>query len=138
MILIRRWTWATRLVVLVVGVALFSAVCGMPSRTAGAVIHGAKTSDEAARMRSTGEESPPLTLAGWRPSMGYVASTADDDTTEVDFPIEEELKREHLYRDIAIFLVLSAFVGYFIVKVFLEGDTDEPPPPKKGKQIPGS
>lgn len=49
---------------------------------------------------------------------------------------EEEEEGKHLYRDIGIFLIVSAFVGYFIVKVFLEGETEETPPDDGGKGIP--
>ena len=63
-------------------------------------------------------------------------ATSQPDTTEFEFPEDE---RKHLTRDITVFVIASAFVAYFIIKVFLEGDTDdETEPTKPGKPIPGT
>lgn len=122
--------------------AFLSAVCAPPPPAAGAALRGAKSSREAAGAAVVGEEPGGAARALWRPTADFFAAAADVDTTDTDFPadlpVEEELKNEHLYRDIGVFVVVSAFVGYFLVKVFLQGDTDEPPPPKGGKEIPGS
>jgi hypothetical protein len=97
---------------------------------------GARTSDEAARRVESDGEPEGFTLSGWVRATGLVAAGGVADTTETEFPEDDEEGREHLVRDIGIFLVVSAFVGYFIVKVFLEGDTEEPPPTGGGKVIP--
>ena len=60
-------------------------------------------------------------------------SYSQPDTTTFEFPEEE---REHLIRDISIFLIASVFIAFFIVKVFIEDDdevVEEGPP---GKDIP--
>lgn len=49
---------------------------------------------------------------------------------------ESEKEEKHLARDIAVFVIVSAFVGYFIAKVFIEGEKEEPPPENGGKHIP--
>jgi hypothetical protein len=134
--LINRCRWATRVFVSGLAAVFACATCGVRPVSVGAALRGAPTSAAAARPAIADRDSLPRTLASWRPESGFGATAASGDTTEVDFPEELE-KREHLYRDIGIFLLVSAFVGYFIVKVFLEGDTDEPPPKKNGKDIPG-
>ena len=55
---------------------------------------------------------------------GALAYASEPDSTEegLEFPEDEG---SHLARDITVFVIVSAFVGYFIIKVFLEGDTDE-------------
>jgi hypothetical protein len=129
-------TWSRRVLVTSLCVSLLSATCGIRRPAAGAPMEGARTSDEAARSPDTGSQAS--ALAAWLPTADFLASSAVNDTTEVDFPLDAEEEGKHLYRDIGIFLVVSAFVGYFIVKAFLQGDTEEEPPPKKGKDIPSS
>lgn len=58
----------------------------------------------------------------------------DVDTTTVPYDFEEE--ERHLAREITVFVIVSAFVAYFIVKVFFEKDEEPEPPPKQGKQVP--
>lgn len=135
---LRRPNPISRTLVTALALAFAVTTCGAQPSSDPGELRGARTSDEAARSRSADQDSVPLSLAGWRPAPGFAASTASSDTTEVELPPEVEVQRsEHLYRDIAMFVVISAFVGYFIVKVFLEDDTDEPPPAKNGKDIPG-
>jgi hypothetical protein len=55
-------------------------------------------------------------------AMGFAAEP-DSTEDEFDFPDEE---KNHLARDITVFVIASAFVAFFIIKVFLEGDTDTP------------
>jgi len=55
-------------------------------------------------------------------AMSY--ALAQTDTTEGGFEFPEE-EKSHLVRDVIIFVVVSAFVAYFVIKVFLEGDTDD-------------
>jgi hypothetical protein len=82
---------------------------------------GKKTADEAAAPNNSDgvDDSSPVPLR-YAATMGH--TFAEPDTTEFEFPEEEE---SHLARDITVFLIASAFVGYFIIKVFLEGDTEE-------------
>ncbi len=61
-------------------------------------------------------------------------SSQPDTTQPFEFPGEEN---KHLYRDITIWIIVSAFVAFFIIKVFLEGDTDLPDEEGGGKTIPG-
>jgi hypothetical protein len=59
----------------------------------------------------------------------------EPDTTEFEFPEEE---KKHLVRDVTIFVIASVFVAYFVIKVFLEGDTEEEDTPGNGgKDVPG-
>lgn len=59
---------------------------------------------------------------------------AISDTTGYEFPEEEET--EHVWRDVVLWSVVAGFVAFFVIKVFLEGDTEEPEPEKPGKEIP--
>ena len=68
-------------------------------------------------------------------AMSY--ALAQPDTTEGGFEFPEE-EKSHLWRDVAIFVIVSAFVAYFVIKVFLEGDTDEETGEEGGKPIPES
>lgn len=56
-----------------------------------------------------------------------------DSTTTFEFPEEEN---EHLHRDILIFVIASAFVAFFIVKVFIEEDEEPQDEGGGGKDIP--
>lgn len=107
--------------------------CAVP-RPAAALPAGARTPGEA--VQAAKAPSAFTTLASWRPTSEFLASAAD--TSAVDFPGDAQPEGTHLYRDVGIFVIVSAFVGYFIVKVFLEKDKQETPAPKTGKQIPGS
>jgi hypothetical protein len=84
-------------------------------------VAGKRTADEAASFR---DDAPGVTDVV--PSLKYAAplsnSFAQTDTTEFEFPEKEET---HLARDITIFVIASAFIAYFIIKVFLEGDKEE-------------
>jgi len=55
-------------------------------------------------------------------AMSY--ALAQPDTTETGFEFPEEDK-DHLVCDVILFVVVAAFVAYFVIKVFLEGDTDD-------------
>lgn len=67
---------------------------------------------------------------------GLHASAQPDTVPPAGGYFEEEEEGKNLYRDIGVFLIVSAFVGYFIIKVFLEGETEEPPPDDGGKEVP--
>jgi hypothetical protein len=63
-------------------------------------------------------------------------SYAAFDTTGYDFPEEEEEKR-NIVKEVAIWVGVAAFVAFFVIKVFLEGDTDETPTDDGGgKDVP--
>jgi len=96
---------------------------------------GKKTADEAASMFSQAT-TPTDSAQSLRYAVPTTGGYAQADSTEFEFP---EDKKKHLYRDIAVFLIISVAVAYFVIKVFLEGDTGEedgddggsgkPPPP---------
>ncbi|MFH1755228.1 MAG: hypothetical protein ABIA59_05945, partial [Candidatus Latescibacterota bacterium] len=48
-----------------------------------------------------------------------------------------EDEERNLLKEITVWVIGAAFVSYFIIKVFLEGDTNEPDPDGSGKKIPG-
>lgn len=108
------------------------------SRAAGGLGPGARTSDEAGAPDLGAGPEGGARLAGWSPSPAFFSGGAAADTTELEFPEEEDESHKHLVRDVGIFIVVSAFLAYFLVKVFLEGEEEEPPPEDNGKQIPGS
>jgi hypothetical protein len=89
---------------------------------------GEKNSDEAAggaNLRPT--PSPMLrNLSG---------SYFQPDSTETSLFEEEE--ERNLIKEITVWVIGAAFVGYFIVKVFLEGDEEEPEEEEPRKEIPG-
>ena len=95
--------------------------------TAGELPQGSGSADEAA--------APRLPAKGHVYGVGGYAF-AYSDTTEYEFPEEEG---KHLYRDIAVFVVVTVFLAFFIIKVFIE--EDEPPEEDGGgggKPIPTS
>jgi len=80
--------------------------------------------------RSSAEEAA-------RPNFGS-ASYARSDTTGYEFPDEEQSNTKKLIKDVAVWVVVAGFVAYFMIEVFLRGDTDQTPAPKQGKDIPPS
>ncbi len=58
----------------------------------------------------------------------------EPDTTGFEFPEEE---KKHLVRDVTIFVIASVFVAFFVIKVFLEGDTEGETTTNGGKDVPG-
>jgi len=119
--------------------------CGLPRPgTATARIpRGTQTPAEAAALPSSDPSPDPATpspaavsraVADGVPVLAYGAlkASAEPDSTEFEFPDDEK----HLARDITVWIIASAFVAFFIIKVFLEEDKDETvdtSPP--GKQI---
>jgi hypothetical protein len=115
--------------------------CGLPRPRAATsrIPRGAQTSNEAAAL-PIADPAPPApgavtrAVATGEPVLAYgaLSASAEPDTTDFEFPDDEK----HLARDITVWVIASAFVAFFIIKVFLEEDTDEPDddsPP--GKQI---
>jgi hypothetical protein len=64
---------------------------------------------------------------------GAMRAYARSDTTEFEFPEED---RKHLVRDVTVFVLVSVFVAYFIVKVFIQEDEEAPAEPPGGKPVP--
>jgi len=107
-----------------------------PGKPAATVSRGAATSDEATavivpeQVAASATTGQPLRLGA------FAFALAQPDSTEEGFEFPEE-EESHVTRDIIAFVIGSAFVAFFIIKVFLEGDTDDPPPDDGGKTIPG-
>lgn len=97
------------------------------------LVAGKASAGEAAGWSDAGAESgvPAGTSVAF--AVPVSASYAQPDTTDFYFPEEEN---KHLIRDITVFVIAAAFVGYFLVKVFLEGDTEEDEEPSGGKEVP--
>jgi len=105
-------------------------VVTLPRWSRGELPSGKTTADEAAEAdRDSAVETTSVT-DGW--------ALAFADTTEPDYEFPEEEEDRHLLRDITVWVIVTAFVGFFIIKVFLEGDTDQEPPPEGGKTFPPS
>ena len=85
------------------------------------LVSGKETADEAARSPSP-DSSPSDTERSLRFAVPVTGGYAQPDSTEFQFPEEE---KKHLARDITVFVIVSVFVAYFLIKVFLEGDKDE-------------
>ena len=127
-----RWVLNKHVVLIALTAFVFHA---LPLNT-GAVTSfetGKKTADEAATL-DTGDSTETSNVVPLRYAVAMGQTYAQPDTTDFEFPEEEE---RHLVRDISIFLIASVFVGYFIIKVFLEGDTEEDQPEEgNGKPTP--
>ena len=132
---LRRKGVPVRALVWVLSFALVSLTCAS-GRGVAKDYRGSRTSDQAARFSRTDDGEKGFALSGWEPSADFISTGAFSDTTELDFPEDEEVNRKQLIKDIGVFVIVSAFVGYFIIKVFLEGDTEEPPADDDGKIIP--
>lgn len=65
-----------------------------------------------------------------------LAQTEPDTTSTFEFPEDEN---DNLVRDITVFVIVSAFVAFFLIKVFFEEDPpEEEPDTGGGKVIPGA
>jgi hypothetical protein len=127
-----RWVLNRYLVCIVL--LAFSSYVLAPNANAGTRLDsGKKTADEAASLRADDSVGDPDVLPlRYTVSMGH--TFAEPDTTDFEFPGEE---KSHLIRDVTIFLIVAVFAAYFIVKVFLEGETsDEVPEEDNGKPTP--
>ncbi len=100
------------------------------------VVEGARTPSEAAGVEIPKNTDRLFNFLNWRPAPSFLAASAFADTTDLEFPEDEEVNQKNLVRDVSIFIVASAFVAFFLIKVFLEGDTQEPPPDDNSKPIP--
>ena len=57
------------------------------------------------------------------------------DTSGYDFP-EEPKEEGSVWKEVAIWVGVAAFVAFFVIKVFIEGDKDVPATDDGGKDIP--
>jgi hypothetical protein len=101
----------------------------LPPAARGEIERGSTSADGAARNpRANQVTLNSLASEGWK------AAFAAADTTEYEFPEEE--KHRNIVREVTLWVVVSAFVAFFMIKVFLQGDTSTPPPSKTGKPPP--
>lgn len=101
------------------------------ARGGGGFPRGHDSADKAAAAR------PEQLSNGHTLSDGWQYAFASADTTDYEFPEEEE--KRNLVREVAMYVVIAGFVAFFIIKVFLEGDTDLPPSDNGGgKENPDS
>ena len=129
-----RWV-LNKYMVCVVLAAFALYVCPVRALAGGNFVSGKKTPDEAASLGSL-EDSSDTSFKSLRYAIPATGGFADPDSTEFDFPDDEN---KHLVRDITVFVIASVFVAIFIIKVFLEEDEPEddggdggngkPPPP---------
>jgi hypothetical protein len=130
-----------RCIVLTVAAAIIVTGLPRPSAVAAPVAHGSRTAGEAAAWHAAPAPVSTATVAdavsAGVPVLalgGLESAGAEPDTTEFEFPDED---KKHLARDITVWLIASAFVAFFIVKVFIEKDEETPPDNKPpGKTIP--
>jgi len=113
---------------------VFSSYVLVPNVNAGTRLDsGEKTADDAASLRSD-DSAGDLGVIPLRYTISMGHTYAEPDSTEFEFPKEE---KNHLIRDVTIFVIVAVFAAYFIVKVFLEGETeDDVPEEGNGKPTP--
>ena len=68
------------------------------------------------------------------PAAGFAA--VEPDTTDGDFVLPEEKSRSQLVKEIAVWVLVAAFVAFFIVKVFIQDDDEPADDGGNGKDIP--
>lgn len=64
-----------------------------------------------------------------------LAAATPPDSTDDDFVLPEEKGKKQLVKEIALFVVVAAFVAYFIVKVFIEEDNSSTESGSNGKPV---
>lgn len=116
-----------RVMVIVVSCALVAGALPRPKPVRAQLLPGKSSSDEAAALRrDRSVDSNRLMTYG----LGYAMA----DTTDYEFPEEEE--QRNLVKEVALWVIVAGFVAFFIIKVFLEGDTDEGQSGNGGKVVP--
>jgi hypothetical protein len=115
-----RWV-LNKYVVFTALIAFICYILPVQATPGGGFVAGKKSADEAASPQKEDSKSSEG-FKSLRYAVPMAHSFSQPDSTEFEFPEEE---KKHLVRDITIFLIVSAFVAYFLVKVFLEGDKDE-------------
>ncbi|MFQ5511694.1 MAG: hypothetical protein ACE5EO_07585 [Candidatus Krumholzibacteriia bacterium] len=88
---------------------------------------GRRTAAEAAATAFGGRDS--------RRAGRLLAAFAYADTTEYEFPDEEEEER-NVVKEVILWTAVAGFLSFFVIKVFLQGDTDIPPPEPNKKPPP--
>ena len=103
----------------------------LPRKTsaAGEFAPARRTADEAAAYSSSASKAGDLRATGW------MGAFADPDTTEYEFPEDEE-EKDSIVREVIVWTVVAGFVAFFIIKVFLEGDKTEEEETPPGKEPP--
>jgi hypothetical protein len=127
--------WVGRLFVHALCVAFLCLTCEGAKAPASAAERGTATSDDAAGLEGRDGGGGAFSLRGWRPTSEFMARSALSDTTEVEFPDEQQDGEKHLVRDVAVFVMVAAFVGFFIAEVFLKTEADETPDDDGGGKI---
>ncbi len=86
--------------------------------------------------RAAGSASPgnEYLLRDALPAVAHASEPPD--SSEDEFFLPKETDNKKLIRDITVFVIVSAFVAFFIIKVFIEKDEDPPPPDNNGKPLP--
>ncbi len=84
---------------------------------------------------AAGAVAPRLGVGGSSGADRLLAAFAYADTTEYQFPDEEE-KPRNVVKDVIIWTAVAGFLAFFLIEVFLEGDTDVVPPPPAPKPPP--
>ncbi|MCZ6766384.1 MAG: hypothetical protein O7D32_05575 [bacterium] len=108
-------------------------VCTLPRRSRAASTWKGEASGDDAVASASALTTPSDSFNSLRYD-GWKAAFARSDSTGYEFPEDED--DNHLIRDVAVFLVVSAFLAFFIIKVFLEGDEADEPVDEGGKELP--
>ena len=99
-------------------------------------VYGKKSPNEAASPGSfedSSGDSSDGTFNSLRYAIPATGGFAEPDSSGFEFPEDEN---KHLVRDITVFLIASAFVAIFLIKVFMEEDTEEDNPDDGGNGKP--
>jgi hypothetical protein len=122
------------------GVAIVVSVCLVATGTPASGAPGGRASAQAAARCAAADPQPsprPVDEHFLRDAIPAPSEAVEppDTTGDDEFTLPEEKDKKKLYREIAVFIVASAFVAYFIIKVFIEKD---PPASEKpgGKPVP--
>jgi hypothetical protein len=87
------------------------------------------------RQTAAGAAAPVLSGGNSKHAGRLIAAFAYADTTEYEFPEEEDEKR-NVVKDVILWTAVMGFVAYFVIEVFIKGDTETPPPPPNQKPPP--
>lgn len=130
---------ATRIIVVSLSLALVA--CQLPriAFAKGSFHGGTPTSGQAANASHRGSNnSEPDDRAVPLAFGAFAHMSTSSDSTGLEFPDEDG---DHVKRDVAVFLVISAFVAIFFIKVFLEGDeatAEDNTPPRPAPPTPST
>jgi hypothetical protein len=116
-------------------VAILVSVSLLPLGTPAAGARAGETAPATGAGQSTAEAVDDHYLRDAVALAGFVPEPPDT-VSEDDFVLPEETDNKKLYRDIAVFVVASAFVAFFIIKVFIEEDEEPADDGSNGKDVP--